>query len=82
MIREFAKLLGGLHAKSSMAELSKIDRGNEVDEVKLSELFYGLYFRVVFIGYYQHVCWSSQLIRKEGSSDFGNVNGHARVAGS
>ncbi|GKE63723.1 major facilitator superfamily protein [Tanacetum coccineum] len=45
MNREFAKLLGGLHAKSSMAELSKIDRGDEVDVVKLSELFNGLYFR-------------------------------------
>ncbi|GJW86380.1 hypothetical protein Tco_0161720, partial [Tanacetum coccineum] len=36
---EFAKLLGGLHVKSSMAELSKTDRGDEVDGVKFSELF-------------------------------------------
>nr|GEW39711.1 probable plastidic glucose transporter 3 [Tanacetum cinerariifolium] len=42
---EFSKLLEGLHAKSSMAELSKIDRGDEVDGVKLLELFYRLYFR-------------------------------------
>ncbi|KAK1434117.1 hypothetical protein QVD17_11035 [Tagetes erecta] len=47
---EFAKLLGGLHVKSSMAELSKSDRGDEVDGVKLSELLYGRHFRVVFIG--------------------------------
>ncbi|GKB08335.1 probable plastidic glucose transporter 3 [Tanacetum coccineum] len=47
---EFAKLLGGLHVKSSMAELSKTDRGDEVDGVKLSELFYGRHSRVVFIG--------------------------------
>lgn len=47
---EFGKLLGGLHVKASMAELSKSDRGDEVDGVKLSDLFYGRHFRVVFIG--------------------------------
>ncbi|CAH1422606.1 unnamed protein product [Lactuca virosa] len=47
---EFGRLLGGLHVKSSMAELSKTDRGDEVELVKLSELFYGRHFRVVFIG--------------------------------
>lgn len=47
---EFGKLLGALHVKSSMAELSKSDRGDEVDGVKLSDLLYGRHFRVVFIG--------------------------------
>ncbi|KAJ0639429.1 putative major facilitator, sugar transporter, major facilitator superfamily [Helianthus annuus] len=47
---EFAKLLGSLHVKSAMAELSKSDRGDEVDGVKLSELFYGRHFKVVFVG--------------------------------
>ncbi|KAI7736428.1 hypothetical protein M8C21_016101 [Ambrosia artemisiifolia] len=47
---EFAKLLGGLHVKSAMAELSKSDRGDEVDGVKLSELLYGRHFKVVFVG--------------------------------
>lgn len=47
---EFEKLLGGLHVKSAMAELSRSDRGDEADAVKLSELIYGRYFKVVFIG--------------------------------
>ncbi|KAK7838317.1 putative plastidic glucose transporter 3 [Quercus suber] len=47
---EFERLLGGLHVKSAMAELSRSERGDEVDTVKLSELLYGRYFKVVFIG--------------------------------
>ncbi|CAK9174582.1 unnamed protein product [Ilex paraguariensis] len=47
---EFEKLLGVLHVKSAMAELPKSDRGDEVDNVKFSELLYGRHFRVVFIG--------------------------------
>ncbi|KAL6334881.1 hypothetical protein AAG906_023686 [Vitis piasezkii] len=47
---EFEKLLGGLHVKSAIAELLKLERGEEVDAVKLSDLFFGHYFRVVFIG--------------------------------
>ncbi|XP_044485651.1 probable plastidic glucose transporter 3 isoform X2 [Mangifera indica] len=47
---EFEKLLGGLHVKHSMAELSKSDRGGEADVVKFSELISGRHFRVVFIG--------------------------------
>lgn len=38
---EFERLLGGLHVKSAIAELSKSDRGEEADTVKFSELFYG-----------------------------------------
>ncbi|PIA53832.1 hypothetical protein AQUCO_00900430v1 [Aquilegia coerulea] len=47
---DFEKLLGGSHVKSAMAELSKADRGDDMEAVKLSELFYGRHFRVVFIG--------------------------------
>ncbi|XP_035547252.1 probable plastidic glucose transporter 3 isoform X1 [Juglans regia] len=46
----FEKLLGGLHVKSAMAELSRSDRGDDKDTVKLSELFNGRHFKVVFIG--------------------------------
>ena len=42
---EFEKLLGGSHVKSAMAELSKLDRGDETDTIKLSELLYGRHFR-------------------------------------
>ncbi|XP_059595482.1 probable plastidic glucose transporter 3 isoform X2 [Vitis vinifera] len=42
---EFEKLLGGLHVKSAIAELLKLERGEEVDAVKLSDLFFGHYFR-------------------------------------
>ncbi|KAE9588060.1 putative major facilitator, sugar transporter, major facilitator superfamily [Lupinus albus] len=46
----FEKLLGGMHVKSAMAELSKSEKGDESNTVKLSELLYGRYFRVMFIG--------------------------------
>ncbi|KAK1583502.1 hypothetical protein Q3G72_024311 [Acer saccharum] len=46
----FEKLLGVSHVKSSMAELSKLDRGDDTDSVKLGELLYGRHSRVVFIG--------------------------------
>ncbi|KAK4601921.1 hypothetical protein RGQ29_011143 [Quercus rubra] len=42
---EFEKLLGGSHVKVAMAELSKSDKGDDADTVKLSELFYGRHFR-------------------------------------
>lgn len=41
----FEKLLGGSHFKSAMAEFSKLDRGDEAEAVKFSELLYGRYFR-------------------------------------
>ncbi|XVF49163.1 hypothetical protein PTKIN_Ptkin03bG0246600 [Pterospermum kingtungense] len=47
---EFERLLGGSHVKYAMIELSKLDRGDEADTVKLSELLYGRHFRVVYIG--------------------------------
>ncbi|CAN0858656.1 Probable plastidic glucose transporter 3 [Linum grandiflorum] len=46
----FEKVLGALHVKSAMAELSKSDRGDEVENVKFTELLYGRHFKVVFIG--------------------------------
>ncbi|KAF9614368.1 hypothetical protein IFM89_018243 [Coptis chinensis] len=46
----FEKVLGGMHVKFAMAELSKSDRGDGTDSVKFSELLYGRHFRVVFIG--------------------------------
>ncbi|CAN1302036.1 Probable plastidic glucose transporter 3 [Linum perenne] len=46
----FEKLLGALHVKSAMAELSKSNRGDEVENVKFSELLYGRHYKVVFIG--------------------------------
>ncbi|XP_041002095.1 probable plastidic glucose transporter 3 isoform X3 [Juglans microcarpa x Juglans regia] len=42
---EFEKILGGLHVKSAMAELSMSDRGDETDTIKFSELFYGRHFK-------------------------------------
>ncbi|XP_008462736.1 probable plastidic glucose transporter 2 isoform X2 [Cucumis melo] len=42
---EFEKLLGGSHVKSALAELSKFDRGDEPDDVKLSELLFGRHFQ-------------------------------------
>ncbi|XP_042477008.1 probable plastidic glucose transporter 3 [Macadamia integrifolia] len=47
---EFEKLLGESHVKSAIAELSKLDRSDDVEDVKYSELFRGRHFRVVFIG--------------------------------
>ncbi|KAJ0030109.1 hypothetical protein Pint_13207 [Pistacia integerrima] len=47
---EFERLLGGAHVKYSMAELSKLDRGDDTETVKLEELLHGRHFRVVFIG--------------------------------
>ncbi|GAB4850215.1 hypothetical protein Ancab_029509 [Ancistrocladus abbreviatus] len=47
---EFERLLGSSHVKAAISELSKLDRGDEVDAVKFTELFLGRHFRVVFIG--------------------------------
>ncbi|XP_041006315.1 probable plastidic glucose transporter 2 isoform X1 [Juglans microcarpa x Juglans regia] len=46
----FEKLLGGSHVQLALAELSKSDRGDDTDTVKISELLYGRHFRVVVIG--------------------------------
>ncbi|XP_040872869.1 probable plastidic glucose transporter 2 isoform X2 [Glycine max] len=51
---EFERLLGVSEAKFAMSELSKADRGDDSDSVKLSELLHGRHskvrFAVVFIG--------------------------------
>ncbi|XP_049345442.1 probable plastidic glucose transporter 2 [Solanum verrucosum] len=47
---EFERLLGSSHVKSAMLELSKSDRGDETESVKISELLNGRHSRVVFIG--------------------------------
>ncbi|KAM7255536.1 hypothetical protein ACFE04_008434 [Oxalis oulophora] len=47
---ELERLLGGLHVKYALAELSKSGGGDETDAVRLSELVYGRHFKVVFIG--------------------------------
>ncbi|XP_060171860.1 probable plastidic glucose transporter 2 isoform X2 [Lycium barbarum] len=47
---QFERLLGSSHVKSAMVELSKSDRGDESESVKISELLYGRHSRVVFIG--------------------------------
>lgn len=45
---EFEKLLGVSHVKFSMAELSKSERGDELETVKFSELLYGRHFKSNF----------------------------------
>ncbi|XP_015571786.2 probable plastidic glucose transporter 2 isoform X1 [Ricinus communis] len=47
---EFERLLGGAHVRYAIQELSKVDRGDNIDNITLSELLYGRHFRVVFIG--------------------------------
>ncbi|KAG4992084.1 hypothetical protein JHK87_025541 [Glycine soja] len=47
---EFERLLGVSEAKFAMSELSKVDRGDDTDTVKLSELLHGRHSKVVFIG--------------------------------
>ncbi|KAE8675923.1 putative plastidic glucose transporter 2 [Hibiscus syriacus] len=47
---EFERLLGGSHVKYAMLELSKLDKGDEADAVRLTELLYGRHFKVVYIG--------------------------------
>ncbi|WVZ14881.1 hypothetical protein V8G54_012447 [Vigna mungo] len=47
---EFERLLGVSEAKFAMSELSKLDRGDDTDSVKLSELLHGRHSKVVFIG--------------------------------
>ncbi|XP_061350579.1 probable plastidic glucose transporter 2 isoform X2 [Gastrolobium bilobum] len=47
---EFERLLGVSEAKFAVSELSKVERGDDTDAVKLSELVRGRHFKVVFIG--------------------------------
>ncbi|XP_039120174.1 probable plastidic glucose transporter 2 isoform X1 [Dioscorea cayenensis subsp. rotundata] len=47
---EFERLLGASHVKSAISELSRSDKGDDVDTVRFSDLLCGRHFRVVFIG--------------------------------
>lgn len=47
---QLEKLLGPPYVKAAIAELSKIDRGDETGDVSFLELFRGRHARVVFIG--------------------------------
>lgn len=47
---EFERLLGVSEAKFAMSQLSKVDRGEDTDTVKFSELLHGHHSKVVFIG--------------------------------
>ncbi|XP_041994540.1 probable plastidic glucose transporter 2 [Salvia splendens] len=47
---ELEKLLGASHAKDAIVQLSKTQRGDEIDTIKLAELLCGRHSRVVFIG--------------------------------
>ncbi|KAG6418870.1 hypothetical protein SASPL_121076 [Salvia splendens] len=47
---ELEKLLGASHAKDAIVELSKTQREDETDTIKLAELLCGRHSRVVFIG--------------------------------
>lgn len=42
---EFERLLGSSHVKSAMLELSKSDRGDETESIKISELLHGRHSR-------------------------------------
>ncbi|XP_062111654.1 probable plastidic glucose transporter 2 isoform X1 [Humulus lupulus] len=42
---EFEKLFGVAHVKVAMTELAKLDRGDDIDSVKISELLSGPHFR-------------------------------------
>ena len=44
---EYEKLLGGIHVKSAIAELSN-DRGDESDTIKLSKSVYRSHFKGVY----------------------------------
>ncbi|XP_062117328.1 probable plastidic glucose transporter 2 [Humulus lupulus] len=42
---EFEKLFGVAHVKVAMTELTKLDRGDDIDSVKISKLLSGPHFR-------------------------------------
>ncbi|KAJ4957549.1 hypothetical protein NE237_024660 [Protea cynaroides] len=92
---EFEKLLGESHVKSAIAELSKLDRSDDVGAVKYSDLFRGRNFKVVFIGStiyaFQQLSginavfyFSSTVFKKAGvPSDLANISvGVANFSGS
>ena len=42
---QFERLLGVFHVKSAMAELSRSDKGDDVESIRFSDLLSGHYFR-------------------------------------
>ncbi|XP_058114194.1 probable plastidic glucose transporter 2 isoform X2 [Magnolia sinica] len=46
----FERLLGASHAKSAVAELSRSDKGDDIESLRFSDLLYGRHFRVVLTG--------------------------------
>lgn len=42
---EFERILGSSHVESAMLELSKSDKGDETESVKISELLHGRHSR-------------------------------------
>ncbi|KAL3825163.1 hypothetical protein ACJIZ3_021192 [Penstemon smallii] len=82
---ELERLVGSSHVKAAMVELSKTDRADEIDTVKLTELLYGRHSRVIFIGSTLFALqqlsginavfyFSSTVFRRAGvSSNLGNV---------
>ncbi|KAJ4718102.1 Major facilitator superfamily protein [Melia azedarach] len=92
---ELEKLLGNLHVKHSVAEMSKSERGDEADSVRFSELLSARHFQVVFIGSTLFALqqlsginavfyFSSTVFKNAGvPSDSGNICvGIANIAGS
>ncbi|XP_049931539.1 probable plastidic glucose transporter 3 [Nymphaea colorata] len=47
---ELERLLSAAHVKLAIAELSRLDKGDDAESVRLSELLYGRHFKVVMIG--------------------------------
>ncbi|KAA3489282.1 putative plastidic glucose transporter 3 isoform X4 [Gossypium australe] len=78
---EFEKLLGGPYVKGAMAELSKSQRGDEADTVKLSELFYGRHRKALW---YKCFYFSSTVFKSAGvPSESANICvGIANLLGS
>ena len=63
---QFEKLLGPLHVKSAIAELSRSERGDDGESVKYSELFYGRHFNGIncsFIHSFTFMCFVITLLR-------------------
>lgn len=46
---ELEKLMGASHVKYAIAEMSKTDKGDEVDNVRFGELLYGRHFKGIII---------------------------------
>lgn len=52
---EFEKLLGGLHVKPAMSELTKSDRGDESGTMKLSEILFGCHARGIYHNFFLRI---------------------------